>query len=216
MQQKLKNNKFELIQMPPHNTQSVIVSVGSDCVIFDPWGRAEDWANVLNERGLTLRAIYVTHGHPDHISAAPKLAQMFGAPWYLHNADFRLVGWGNDLLEYFGLSPITIGDVRPTALELTRTEILPNMFMEIIETPGHTPGGVAYYFPDEKIIIIGDTLFQESVGRYDLPGGDKNMLMKSILNLYNLQLPDETEVIHGHGMATTVEWLIKNNPYFHA
>lgn len=216
MQQKLKNNKFELIQMPPRNTQSVIVRSGVDCIIFDPWGRAEDWANVLNERGLTLCAIYVTHGHPDHISAAPKLAQMFNVPWYLHNADFRLVGWGNDLLEYFGLPPITIGDVRPTALELTRTEILPNMFMEIIETPGHTPGGVAYHFPDEQVIIIGDTLFQESVGRYDLPGGDKNMLMKSIANLYNLQLPDETEVIHGHGMATTVEWLIKNNPYFHA
>lgn len=216
MQQKLKNNKFELIQMQPHNTQSVIVSVGSDCVIFDPWGRADDWVNVLNERGLKLRAIYVTHGHPDHISAAPKLAQMFGVPWYLHNADFRLVGWGNDLLEYFGLPPITIGNVRPTSLELTRTEILPNVFMEIIETPGHTPGGVAYYFPDEKIIIIGDTLFQDSVGRYDLPGGDKNMLMKSIANLYNLQLPDDTEVLHGHGMATTVAWLQKNNPYFHA
>jgi glyoxylase-like metal-dependent hydrolase (beta-lactamase superfamily II) len=216
MQQKLRNNKFELIQMPPKNTQSVIVSVGLDCVVFDPWGRADDWVNALNERGLKLRAIYVTHGHPDHISAAPKLAQMFAVPWYLHNADFRLVGWGNDLLDYFGLPPITIGDVRPTSLELTRTEILPNMFMEIIETPGHTPGGVAYHFPDEQVIIIGDTLFQDSVGRYDLPGGDKNMLMKSILNLYNLQLPDETEVIHGHGMATTVEWLIKNNPYFHA
>ena len=216
MQQKLKNNKFELIQMPPRNTQSVIVRSGVDCIIFDPWGRAEDWENVLKERGLTLRAIYVTHGHPDHISAAPKLAQMFNVPWFLHSADFRLVGWGNDLLEYFGLPPITIGDVRPTSLELTRTEILPNMFMEIIETPGHTPGGVAYNFPDEQVIIIGDTLFQESVGRYDLPGGDKNMLFKSIANLYNLQLPDETEVIHGHGMATTVEWLIKNNPYFHA
>ena len=72
MQQKLKNNKFELIQMPPQNTQSVIVRSGVVCVIFDPWGRAEDWENVLKERGLTLRAIYVTHGHPDHISAAPK------------------------------------------------------------------------------------------------------------------------------------------------
>ena len=57
MQQKLKNSKFELIQMPPKNTQSVIVSVGSDCVVFDPWGRADDWVNALNERGLKLRAI---------------------------------------------------------------------------------------------------------------------------------------------------------------
>ena len=216
MRQKLKNNKFELIQMPPQNTQSVIVRSGSDCVVFDPWGRAEDWENVLKERGLKLHAIYVTHGHPDHISAAPKLAEMYNIPWFLHSADFRLVGWGSDLLAYFGLPQITISDVRPTTLNLSDTEILPNINMRIIETPGHTPGGVAYYFPDEQVIIIGDTLFQESVGRYDLPGGDKNMLFKSIANLYSLQLPDETEVIHGHGMATTVEWLKTNNPYFYA
>lgn len=121
---------------------------------------------------------------------------------------------GNDLLEYFGLPPITIDDVRPTALDLSRTEILPNLFMDVIETPGHTPGGVAYHFPDEKVIIIGDTIFQESVGRYDLPGGDKNMLFRSISNICAMDLPSDTEIVHGHGMATTVDWLYKNNPYF--
>lgn len=215
-QQKLKNSKFELIQMPPKNTQSVIVSVGTDCVVFDPWGNMNDWVDVLDERGLKLRAIYLTHGHPDHIAAAPRLAQKYNVPWYLHNADFRLVGWGNDLLKYFGLPPITINDVRPTSLDLSDSEILPNLHMRIIETPGHTPGGVAYHFPDEKILIIGDTLFQDSIGRYDLPGGDKNVLFKSIANIYNLNLPFDTEVIHGHGMATTIDWLHKNNPYFHA
>jgi glyoxylase-like metal-dependent hydrolase (beta-lactamase superfamily II) len=74
---------------------------------------------------------------------------------------------------------------------------------------------VAYYFPDENIIIIGDTIFQESIGRYDLPGGDKNMLFQSISKLHSMQLPDKTEVVHGHGMATTIDWLHKNNPYFH-
>ncbi|MBQ4070480.1 MAG: MBL fold metallo-hydrolase [Alphaproteobacteria bacterium] len=214
--QKLKNSKFELIQMPPQNTQSVIVSSGGDCVIFDPWGRADDWAQILSDRGLTLRAIYATHGHPDHISAAPALAKKYNIPWYLHSGDFRLVGWGNDLLAYFGLPPIKLDDVRPTTLDLSRTEILPNIFMDVIETPGHTPGGVAYHFPDEKMLLIGDTLFQESIGRYDLPGGDMGMLFQSISNIYNMKLPVDTEIVHGHGMATTIDWLYKNNPYFKA
>lgn len=215
MQQKLRNSKFELIQMPPQNTQSVIVHSGDACVIFDPWGHSSDWTNILNQRGLKLRAIYVTHGHPDHIACAPILAEKFNVPWFLHTGDFRLVGCGNDLLAYFGLPPINIDSKHPTPLDIKRIEILPNMFMDIYETPGHTPGGVAYHFPDEKIMIIGDTLFQESIGRYDLPGGDEKMLMQSISNLYNLNLPSDTEIIHGHGMATTIEWLKQNNPFFH-
>lgn len=201
--------------MPPQNTQSVIVSGGDECVIFDPWGRADDWTHVLDKRGLKLRAIYVTHGHPDHIACAPILATRYNVPWFLHTGDFRLVGWGNDLLEYFGLPKIDINNARPTPLEIVTTEILPGIKMDIIETPGHTPGGVAYNFPDEKIIIIGDTLFQESVGRYDLPGGDEKMLIKSIANIHSMNLPSDTEVVHGHGMATTIGWLHKNNPYFH-
>lgn len=214
MKQKLRNNKFELIQMPPQNTQSVIVSVGGDCVVFDPWGRVDDWTRILGERGLNLRAIYVTHGHPDHIACAPALAKKYNVPWFLHSADFRLVGWGNDLLAYFGLPPITINDIRPTELDISRTEILPGLFMDIVETPGHTPGGVAYHFPDERVMIIGDTLFQDSYGRCDLPGGDEKMLFQSISNIYNMNLPDDTEIVHGHGMATTVAWLKQNNPYF--
>lgn len=214
--QNLRNSKFELFQMPPQNTQSIMVTVGDACVIFDPWGRADDWARILDGRGLKLRAIYATHGHPDHIACAPTLAKKYGVPWYLHTGDFRLVGWGNDLLEYFGLQKISLDDVRPTPLDLNRTEILPGMFMDIIETPGHTPGGVAYHFPDEKILLIGDTVFQESFGRYDLPGGDKNMLMKSIANIYNMNLPDDTAVVHGHGMDTFIGWLKQHNPFFHS
>lgn len=214
--QKLKNNKFELIQMPPQNTQSVILSVGDECVIFDPWGTVDGWVRVMDERGLKPRAIYATHGHPDHIAAAPALAARYGVPWYLHSGDFRLVGWGNGLLEHFGLPPITIADTRPVALNLGACEILPGVMMNVVETPGHTPGGVIYHFPNEKMAIIGDTIFQESVGRYDLPGGDGRMLMQSIAKMYAMKMDDDTEIVHGHGMATTIGWLKQNNPYFHA
>lgn len=213
--QNLKNSKFELIQMEPQNTQSAVVSIGGECVIFDPWGNATNWEKLLSERGLTPRAIYATHGHPDHIAAAPTIAKTYNIPWYLHNGDFRLVGWGNDLLEYFGLPKISIDDVRPTELEIKQTQVLPGLVMDIIETPGHTPGGVAYHFPAEHVLLIGDTLFQDSVGRYDLPGGDVKMLIQSIANIYNLNLPEDTAVVHGHGMDTNIGWLKINNPYFH-
>jgi len=214
--QNLKNSKFQLFQMEPQNTQSILATVGDECVIFDPWGHADDWARILDGCGLKLRAIYATHGHPDHIACAGVLAKKYNVPWYLHSGDFRLVGWGNDLLEYFGLPKINIEDARPTALELKRTEILPGLVMDIVETPGHTPGGVAYHFPDEKVLLIGDTVFQESFGRYDLPGGDKNMLMQSIANIYNMKLPDDTAVVHGQEMDTTIGWRDQYTPLFHS
>lgn len=212
--QHLKKHKFEILQMQPQNTNSVIVSADDKCIIFDPWGRFDDWLTVLQERNLTPVAIYATHGHPDHISAAPALAYHFDIPWYLHSGDFRLVGWGNELLEYYGLPAISLNDNRPNALDIKSTEVLPNLYMDIIETPGHTPGGVAYHFPDEQVIIIGDTIFQDNIGRYDLPGGDAKMLFQSISNIYNMNLPNQTSVIHGHGMDTNIGWLHQNNPYF--
>ena len=91
-----KNNevKFEVLHLPPMNTNSLVVSCGTDAVIFDAWGKASDWEKVLIERGLKLRAIYATHGHPDHISAAPSLARAFNVDWYLNANDNYLIGLG--------------------------------------------------------------------------------------------------------------------------
>lgn len=213
MQQR-KNSTFKIIRMIPDNTNSVLVSSDDKCVIFDAWGHANNWIKLLQERKLIPQAIYATHGHPDHISAAPALSEHYNIPWYLHSGDFRLVGWGNDLLEHFELPKINLDCNHPTALEIKRTEILPDTFMEIIETPGHTPGGVSYHFSNDKLLLIGDTIFQDSVGRYDLPGGDKKMLSQSITHIYNKNLPRDTTVIHGHGVPTNIDWLNKNNPFF--
>jgi glyoxylase-like metal-dependent hydrolase (beta-lactamase superfamily II) len=93
-------------------------------------------------------------------------------------------------------------------------EILPAVKMQIIPSPGHTPGGVMFYFPEYKILLIGDTLFQDNIGRYDMPGGDKDKLFESIHRLRLMNLDDDTNVVHGHGMETTIGWLKQNNPYF--
>ena len=206
--------KFEVLHMPPMNTNSVLVSAGTDAVIFDAWGKATDWEKVLLERGLKLRAIYSTHGHPDHTSAAPALARAFNVDWFLNANDNYLIGWGNEMLEMFGLPHIHGDYKKPLNLSAGTMEILPDIKMEIMESPGHTPGGVMFYFPKYKILLIGDTLFQDNVGRYDMPGGNKDKLFESIHNLYAKILDDGTYVVHGHGMDTTIGWLKKNNQFF--
>ncbi|MBO7042941.1 MAG: MBL fold metallo-hydrolase [Alphaproteobacteria bacterium] len=211
-----KNNevKFEVLHMPPMNTNSVLVSAGTDAVIFDAWGKATDWEKVLLERGLKLRAIYSTHGHPDHTSAAPALARAFNVDWFLNADDNYLIGFANEFLEMFGLPHIHGDYKKPLNLSAGTMEILPDIKMEIMESPGHTPGGVMFYFPKYKILLIGDTLFQDNVGRYDMPGGNKDKLFESIHNLYAKNLDDGTYVVHGHGMDTTIGWLKKNNQFF--
>ena len=211
-----KNNaiKFELLRMPPENTVSVLVSVGDDAVIFDAWGRADDWVKVLSERGLKLRAIYATHGHPDHIAAAPELAKKFDVDWFLSEKDNFLIGWGNGLLDMFNIPQIASDCKRPKNIPLGTIEILPGMDMEVMESPGHTPGGLMFYFPKYNILMVGDTLFQESYGNTAFPGGDEKQLFESIGKLYKKDLPDGTWVIHGHGMETSIGWLKKHNKFF--
>lgn len=211
-----KNNdvKFEVLNLPPTNTNSVLVSVGTDAVIFDAWGRASDWEKVLLERGLKLRAIYSTHGHPDHISAAPALARDLDVDWFLNSKDNFLIGWGNGLLDMFGIPHIQTDYKRPLDLSVGTIEILPDIQMEIMESPGHTPGGLMFYFPKYKILMTGDTLFAESYGRCDFPGGDEKQIFESIRNLYEKNLSDDTYVVHGHGMDTTIGWLKQHNTFF--
>jgi len=213
-----KNNdvKFEVLHLPPMNTNSLLVSVGRDAVIFDAWGKAADWEKVLLGRGLKLQAIYSTHGHPDHISAAPALARAFNIDWFLSDKDNYLIGWGNELLDMFGIPHIHDDYKKPINLLPGTVEVLPGIKMEIMESPGHTPGGLMFYFPEYKILLTGDTLFAESFGRYDFPGGSAEQLQKSIRNLYNKNLSDETYVVHGHGMDTTIGWLKQHNQFFRA
>ncbi len=208
--------EFNIIQMPPINTNSVLVCVGDKCVIFDVWGRDGDWVRTINERGLNLCAIYSTHGHPDHISAAPALSARFNVPWFLDVGDFNLVGWGNDLLDYFGLPHIAPDLPKPTQMPSGRTEILPGVIMEIIPSPGHTCGSVMFWFPDYKILLSGDTIFADNIGRSDLPGGNRWQLMDSIGGLYKMNLPDDTIVVSGHGINTTIKKLKLDNPWFRA
>ena len=210
----MQKNKFEILRMPPENTNSVLVSSGDNCVIFDAWGRADDWDNLLKSRGLKLQAIYATHGHDDHISAAPELARRHNVPWFMNHADLSLVLWGNQILDFWELPRIPDDFIEPNDLHAGVIKILDDIEMEVIETPGHSRGGVMFYFPEYKILLTGDTIFRDGVGRTDLPGGDEKVLRESIANLVARNLPDDTYVVHGHGDDSMIGILKKDNPYF--
>lgn len=185
--------------MDPEFTNSLLVSNGARCVIFDAWGRADAWEKLLARRGMTPVAIYATHGHADHISAAPDLAARYNIPWFMNAADVPLILWGNGILDFWELPRIPDDFVRPHDLTAGRVKILDDIEMEIIASPGHSLGGVMFYFPEYKILLTGDTIFSDGVGRTDLPGGDEKVLRQSIANLMARDLPDDTHLIHGHG-----------------
>ena len=200
--------------MDPKFTNSVLVSNGDDAVIFDAWGRAEDWKKLLDSRGLKLRAVYATHGHSDHISAAPELASNYNVPWFLNSHDVPLILWGNQILDFWELPRIPDDFVAPHDLYAGKIKILNDTEMEIIASPGHSVGGVMFYFPEYKILITGDTIFRDGAGRTDLPGGDAMQLQESIAKLKNLNLPDDTYVVHGHGDDSMIGWLKQNHTFF--
>ena len=207
--------KFEILRMPPENTNSVLVSSGADAIIFDPWGRADDWARTLDARHLTPRALFATHAHPDHISAAPDLCVRYNIPLYVAQADAPLIGWGNEILDMFDL-PRIVGNVPTHDITPGRHQPLAGLDMDVWGAPGHTPGGRMFYFPAHHILLAGDTLFRDGFGRYDFPGGDRDALFESISTLYNKNLPTDTYVVHGHGPDSTIESLLRTNPYFKA
>ena len=210
----MQKNNFEILQMPPENTNSVLVSDGRDCVIFDAWGRADDWQKLLDTRKLKLRAIYSTHGHSDHISAAPALAMNGGVPWYMNSADLPLVLWGNPILDFWGVPRISDDFVQPQDLQAGTVKILSDIDMEILSAPGHSRGGLMFHFPEYKILLTGDTIFHDGVGRTDFPGGNITELQRSISDLRARKMPDDTYVVHGHGTDSMLGWLKANHSYF--
>ncbi|MFQ6778166.1 MAG: MBL fold metallo-hydrolase, partial [Alphaproteobacteria bacterium] len=210
-----KQNKFQfyVVNMEPENTNSVLVTDGKNCVIFDSWGVPADWKKLLDDNGWNLVAIYSTHGHPDHISAAPGLVRLYNIDWFLHPNDKSLIGWGNDLLNQFGIDSLSSNDDVSRALPVERLEILDDLFVSVIELPGHTMGGVGYLFDDFNLFVVGDTIFKNGVGRFDLVGGNVGELKKSISKIYNLGLADDVFVVFGHGDCCNFYELKRENNY---
>jgi len=183
-----------------------ILPIEDEVFVIDPGAEPETILKNLKEQNLVPTAILLTHGHFDHIGVVNALQSAFpGLPVYVGAKDAPVLTHPMNQCppDY---PPIT----RPANIRIADDGNGP-AGAEVIPTPGHTPGGVCYYFRNLGVLYSGDTLFAGSVGRTDLPGGDMATLLQSIERL--TVLPDETKVVPGHGPETTIGREKDSNPF---
>lgn len=177
--------------------------------VIDPGGSADAILSEINKNKLTVEYIINTHGHADHITANDTIQQATGAKVLIHHEDAEMLTNAQGNLSVF----IGGGIVCQAADQLLKhndTIAIGNIKLTVLHTPGHTPGGICLL--SDKILIAGDTLFAESIGRTDFPGGSHSQLINSIkANL--LSLEDDVTVLPGHGPETTIGWERTHNPF---
>ncbi len=183
--------------------------VSRKAVVIDPGADLELIEDALRRHDLTVELILNTHGHFDHVGANAALKESTGAPLLIHAADVNLLQLARRQAEAYGLAA---EDSPLPDTELRGGEILQfgEQRLEVLHTPGHSPGCVCFY--SAGLLVSGDTLFAGSVGRTDLPGGNHQQLLNSIQEKL-AGLPPETKVLPGHGPSTTIEHELKHNPY---
>ena len=166
--------------------------------------------DTLKERGLTCVGILLTHGHSDHIHGVQTLMDTYGAPVYIHERDLPCLYDPQVNLSALHGRPVTITGGTIKTVKDGQHIGSGKMDFQVLETPGHTVGGVCYYMV--PAVFVGDTLFRESVGRTDFPGGNFETLVQSIRTKL-FTLPDQTMAYPGHGPETQIAFEKETNPY---
>jgi len=171
-------------------------------MVVDPGDEIDRILGLLERHQLRVTAIVVTHAHIDHIGGAQKLKAATGAPVYMNLADSELLKHLDAQAAWLGMRTPERPEIDVSAREGDVLRVGAAGF-EVLHTPGHTQGSISLWIPSEKKVVAGDTLFRDSIGRTDLPGGDGRQILKSIRDKL-LALPEEAQVIPGHGEGTSI------------
>ena len=180
-------------------------------VVIDPGGDADAILEAVQRLKLRMKLVVDTHGHFDHILANREVSEATGAPLAVHPEDASML---TNPLRSFALF---VGQVRPSppaTVLLTEGEVieLGAVKLQVLHTPGHSPGSISLWCAEQKVIFSGDVLFNMGIGRTDFPGGDAELLVESIRTKL-LTLPEDTVVWPGHGPSTTIGAEKRENPF---
>jgi glyoxylase-like metal-dependent hydrolase (beta-lactamase superfamily II) len=206
---------MELKQLPLGPLQAncyLLFNKEKECIVFDPGGEGKRLIDYISQEGLKPLAILLTHAHFDHIGAVEEARNHWGIPVYIHEQEKDwLVEPGLNGSARYPMEPISGKPADHLFTKEEKIEIGP-FELELLETPGHSPGSLSYYIREMNSVLSGDALFHYGIGRTDLPGGDYSTLIRSIHEKL-FALPDETAVFPGHGTRTTIGEEKANNPY---
>jgi hydroxyacylglutathione hydrolase len=179
-------------------------------VVIDPGGHPDRIGQAIEESGVTVRYVLNTHCHFDHMGANADVLAATGALLALHAADLPILQ-ARGGAAWFGV-PMKASPPPDVELVDGQTLEVGTLRLQVMHTPGHSPGSVTFYLQEEAAAFDGDVLFAMGIGRTDLPGGDWDTLMRSIREVL-FALPDETALYPGHGPSTTVEQERRSNPW---
>ena len=199
-----------LVVGPLQENCYLVVSEGTgDCVVIDPGGEAGKIIREIQVQQLKVGLIVNTHGHPDHTGGVATVQQATGATYAIHAMDMETILNGNSHARSW--LPDFIEPPTPDRFLLDEEDLaVGEVKLRVLATPGHTPGAVC--FSGDGVVFTGDTLFEGTIGRYDLPGGNGPVLLESIRTRL-LTLPGDTQVLPGHGSVSTIGRERENNPF---
>jgi glyoxylase-like metal-dependent hydrolase (beta-lactamase superfamily II) len=219
--QTLKKNSLNLVSFPVGSYQCNCSILFSDktreAIIIDPGNDHDFILKVIQDLKINVKKLLHTHAHFDHIGRSTEVSNATGATMHLHKGDQFLYDMLPMQGQYFGQR---VGTPKPLDSYIEDGETFGfedseiKTFLSTLHTPGHTPGSCCFYseYFDTPQLFAGDTLFQQSIGRTDLPGGNTDQILKSIKERL-LTLPEETTVIAGHGPSTVIYREKKFNPF---
>jgi glyoxylase-like metal-dependent hydrolase (beta-lactamase superfamily II) len=205
--------KWTRIPLGPIQTNAYLLEDEEGAVlIVDPGAEAEKLISLIKQKKVKPQAILLTHAHFDHIGAVDEVRKEWDIPVYLHEDEKdwlqnpSLNGSARLLSQSITAKPADV------LIEKEQSITIGSFQFDIFHTPGHSPGSVSYYFQEEGIVLSGDALFKQGVGRTDLTGGSYDTLMKSIHDRL-LTLPESTIVLSGHGPETDIQSEMDENPF---